>query len=118
MTKVNKMLLSSALLLTVIAQLVELRSYFDTINLVLLIFFCREHFFKDNFGLILKYNILFLPLLLMSICLYFSLKMSLDLADLKCGGNELNITALNSFDVVSSLSLVLNDIYEILYQLI
>jgi len=44
--------------------------------------------------------------------------MSLDLADLKCGGNELNITALNSFDVVSSLSLVLNDIYEILYQLI
>jgi hypothetical protein len=116
MTKVNKMLLSSALVLTVIAQLVELRSYFDTINLVLLIFFCREHFFKDNFGLILRYNILFLPLLFLNFYVYCSIVTSLNWGDLKCGGDLVNLISVNSVNPIPSL--VQTNIYEMLYQLI
>lgn len=116
MTKVNKTLLSSALVLTVIFQLVELRSYFDTLNLVLLIFFCREHFFNNNFGLVLRYKILFLPLLFLNFYVYFSIVMSLDWGDLKCGGDLVNLTSVNSVNPIPSL--VQTNIYEMLYQLI
>ena len=116
MTKVNKFFLSSALILTVIFQLVELRTYFDTINLVLLIFFCREHFLNNNFGLVLRYKILFLPLFFLNFYVYFSIIISLDWGELKCGGDFVNLTNVTSVNPISSL--VQTNIYEMLYQLI
>ena len=116
MIKVNKILLSSALILTVVAQLVELRSYFDTINLLFLIFFCREHFFKNNFGLVLKYKILFIPLLFINFYVYCSIVMSLSWGDLKCGGDLVNLTTVDPVNPIPSI--VQTSIYEMLYQLI
>ena len=120
MNYITRLIFSVFLMLAMLLQLIELKSYIAILNLLFLLFFFHQHFFKNNFSLILKYNIIVLPLLFMSVSLYFSIKMSLDLEDLKCVGDKLNMTVLQPQPsyVVSNLSLVSNGLYEILYQLI
>ena len=95
--KINSFFFSVLIILCIILQLIELRSYFDTINLLLLLFFFREHVVRDNFGLILGYKILLIPLPFLCLHIYVCIKVCLG-QDLKCGGHFLNLS-----DVASSL---------------